>query len=357
MKALASVGVLVAVTLGLSAWLGGERASASRARSPFPLARRSGLGESATVRSSRLFFSGQVRCTAIVGSEVQVGRAVRIKFVLHNRSKRWGASVAPHWWLVLRAADGTTYDTRTSPDTGAEPGQHGAPSPPPIAPIAIRPGATKHFYSPAVPVRWRGPLRITPGCLKPLPALRVRVNAPGPPSDTLAAIDEVVAASGHLLDQCRPQTPGVPVDGQIDPPSGRTPPMPAQCSLSFTSEGAFWVAQLLVVSPPGPAGLQIWQPYETLWQPSVPPPTLSPPYEAIAWEFVVSRGSAIPVAAATADAAYPSNHMAPFWYWSGTGWHFGGTDQCGGSFFLPSLDWGFTGPNIRFISACPAPTP
>jgi len=349
-KRLAFVGVLAAATFGLAAWKSSQAASAEARSGASMAARGSERGVSAaTLSASRLILGGRIRCTATLGSVVQAGKPVKVKFALHNRS-RHVVYVPPDPWLVVRAADGTTYDTRTDPYPGT-----GRSSPPVLS--ALRRGATMHLSS-TVPVRWRGRLQITPGCVfKALPALRVRVTSPGAPSDASAAVAEVVAAAGHVFDRCRPQTPGVPVDGQIDPPSGSTPPMSARCSLSFTSEGSFWIAQALAVSPPGPPVLQVWQPYETLWQPGLPPPMLTPPYEEIAWEFVVTRDGATPVAAATAWAAYPSNQLAPLWYWSGTGWQFGGSGQCGGSFFLPSWAYGFTGPDISFISACSAPTP
>ena len=203
-----------------------------------------------------------------------------------------------------------------------------------------------------VPVRWSGPLLITPGCLgKALPVLRVGVAAPWPRPDQSAAVDEVVAAAGHLLDHCRPQTAGIAVDGQIDPPSGNAPPMSAQCSLSISSEGGFLVAQVLVLIPPGLTAVQIFQPYETLWPNGhAVPLTASPPYVAIAWEFVVTRDKATPVAASTLTASKSSPQTAPSFSWNGRSWEQDGTATCGGTGF----SWGGTGPDIEFISACPA---
>jgi hypothetical protein len=178
----------------------------------------------------------------------------------------------------------------------------------------------------------------------------VHVNAPWPRPDQSAAVDEVVAASRHLLDHCRPQTPGFPVSGQIDPPSGNAPPLNAQCSLSISREGTFLVAQVLVLSPPGLAGVQIFQPYETLWSQFPLGLTSSPPYEAIAWEFVVTRDKAIPVAAATLTASNSSSQLVPFFTWNGSGWTAGGTASCGGTGFA----WGGRGPDLDFISACSA---
>ena len=356
MRALAGVGVLVAVVLGSSLWLGSGRASAGVV-GPGVTASSAATGASAIVRSSRLVLGGRVRCTAIVSSSVEAGQSVQVRFVLHNRSRRV-VPVFESSWLVLRPGDGTIYDTRDSPEPEGGSGL-GLGSGVEIFPFPLRPGKTLRFESAAVRVRWKGPLQITPGCVKALPALSVQVTSPGPPADANAAVAQVVAASGHLLDQCRPQAPGVPVTGQIEPPSGSTPPMSAQCSVSIESEGGFSVAQALIFIPSSPGFVELWQPYETLWQPGSPPPTLSPPYEAIAWEFVVTQDGATPVAASTMDATYPSDQELHLSYWTGNGWspeeRTGA--MCGGSHFLSSGWTGTGGPAIEFISACPATGP
>jgi hypothetical protein len=291
MKAFAALGALVAITLALSAWLGSPRARAAH----WP----------PVETSSRLLARGRVRCTATVPSVVQVGRALEARIALHNVSKRpvtISVSVFDAG-LVLRAADGTTYDS------GQE--LQGLTIPPPI-PRKLRAGGWLRLGPVRIPVRWPGPLQLTPECLgKRLRTFRVGVATPWPPPDESAAIEEVVVGSAHLLDQCRPQTAGVAVNGTIQPSSGTGPPMPAQCSISITRQGRFLVAQELVVTPLGLSGVQIYQPYETLW----PIGTLvglaaSPPYEAVAWEFVVTQEKAIPVAAATLSASCGSTSFA-----------------------------------------------
>src|SRR5262249_5613451 len=204
------------------------------------------------------------------------------------------------------------------------------------------------------PVRWDGPLRITPECEgKTLHVLRVAVVAPGPPVDESTAIGEVVAATGHLLDQCRPQTPEIAVYGQIYAPSGSAPPMSAACSLTFDLEGTgFWVAQVLVLIPPGLASVTIQQPYELFGPPYdlLSGPTIPPPYEAIAWQFVVTQDGALPVAAATTDATNvgSSGQMEPSFAWNGKTWRQVGIGSCGGRGWA----WGGISPTIDFISAC-----
>jgi hypothetical protein len=175
------------------------------------------------------------------------------------------------------------------------------------------------------------------------------VSVPWPRPVESAAVGEVVAAAVHLLDNCRPQTPGVAVDGQIYPPSGSAPPMDAQCSVSLSWDGDFLQAQVLVLVPPDLSGVQVFQPYETLWPISnFLPLAASPPYEAIAWEFVVTRYRAIPVAASTLDATTSSSKTVPSWGWNGTGFASAGNTSCGGTLFAG----GGTGPALDFISAC-----
>jgi hypothetical protein len=328
MKALTSAAVLVAMTLALF-----TGRAAARTPEPRP---------ASTVSASRLLHGGRIICTATVKTSVQVGHAVSVRFALQNVSKR-PMKLVLDWGLVLRAADGTTYD----PDVPSR----GFPRPPSL-PIKIARGATKAARL-DVPVRWSGPLRIRPRCEEArLPVLRVDVTTPGPPPDTTTAVTDVVAASLHLLDHCRPQASGVAVYGQIDPPSGSAPPMSATCSVSIEPEGTFSVAQVLVFIPPGLRGATVLQPYELFAPPYVPfgpSPPFAPPYEAIAWEFVVTRDGALPVAAAMADASNSSAQMYPAWDWDGTTTQVG-SGSCGGKGFA----WGGTYPWVEFISACPS---
>jgi hypothetical protein len=327
MKALTTAAVLVATTLALFA----GTAAAARIPEPRP---------PSSVSSSRLVDGGRVRCTATVKSSVEVGHAVSLRFAFRNVSRR-AVKARLDWGLVLKAADGTTYD----PDVPLV----GFPRPPTL-PIKILPGATKTGRF-DVPVRWSGALLITPECdATRLRVLRVNVTTPGPPPDTGTAVAEVVAASLHLLDHCRPQTPAVAVYGQIDPPSGSAPPMSAECSVSIEPKATFWVAQVLVLIPPGLPDVTVLQPYELFappYGPFGPPPPTTPPYEAIAWEFVVTRDGALPVAAATTDASNSSDQMRSMWEWNGTTSPVA-TGSCGGQAFT----LGGTYPFVDFISAC-----
>jgi hypothetical protein len=249
-----------------------------------------------------------------------------VKFTLRNTSRhtiKFSKGVSGTS-LVLKAGDGTTYDS------GAL--LRGIPVPPSL-PVKLRAGNTLHLGAQQVPVRWRGPLQVTPECAsKALPKLSVSVTSSWPSPASSTAIGEVATAAGHLLDHCLPQAPGVPVTGQIDAPSGSAAPMNAQCSISLTSEGGFLDAHVLVLVPVGLTGVQIFQPYELLWPGDSPLSSVSltaaPPYEAIAWEFVVTRDKATPVAASTLTAQ--------------------GAESCGGTGFA----YGGTGPDLEFISAC-----
>jgi hypothetical protein len=336
MKLLAGVSALVAIAIAVSASVGGPRANAARASGA--------VTWPPTLASSRVIARGRLVCTAAVKAQVQAGHAVTVGFTLHNRSRR--AVQVPLWVFttsyVLHAADGTSYDTRAPYES--------FPGIPPPFPKKVRPGATLHLRPTGVTVRWGGRLLITPRCLgTTLHRLPVQVTGPWPAPSPSIAIGEVVAVAGHLFDHCLPQTPGVPVDGQIYPPSGNAPPMDARCSISVGSEGTFLVAQALVLIPPGLSGVQIYDPYETLWPigNAFGGPAISPPYEAIAWEFVVTRERATPVAAATVVATSSSSKTAPLFSWNGTKWEQGG-DSCGGR----SFSWGGTSPDIEFISAC-----
>src|SRR3954470_15782657 len=262
MKGLSGASVLLAITLAASACGGGQMGvSSTRSTSHTnDTAVPQVSVASGTVSSSRLILGGRVRCTATVSRSVQAGDPLGLTFSLRNVSN--DPVKVPLYngglWLVVRAADGTTYDTRVPlrDEIG-----------PITLPTTILPGTTKTVpeVGKYLRVRWRGPLQVTPGCGQTaLPVLSVGVNAPGPPPDEPTALAAVVAASGHLLDHCRPERAGVAVEGQIFPPSGDTPPMSATCSVSIQDEGQFLVAQTLIASPPdlGLGDLHLDQPYE-----------------------------------------------------------------------------------------------
>lgn len=334
MKRRAASCVLLASAVALSACAGSHRVNDA-------VQMRPGAQVSAgKISSSALILGGRVRCTATVTTPVQAGQDVGLTLSLRNVSgstARAGTTEGSSW-LVVRPADDARYDTRQA--LAAEE-SHGGPY---RMPLAIRPGETKTMRGPSVFVRWKGPLRITPGCeQKALPALDVKVTAPGPPRDDSTAIADVVAATGHLLDHCRPEQSGVAVVGQIDPPGGSGPPMAARCSVTLHSEGRFVVAQVLVLIPPRLHGVRVLQPYDTLSLGKRPRP-----YEAIAWQLVVTSSGAVTVAGFNRDATRAANRMAPEWTWSwaDSSWEGPGSARCG---YVGIAG----GPSLDLISACP----
>ena len=117
--------------------------------------------------------------------------------------------------------------------------------------------------------------------------------------------------------------------------------MNARCSVTLRSEGRFLVAQVLVLIPPKLRGVHVVQPYDTL--------TFRKhrrPYEAIAWELVVTKSGAMTVAGYMLDATRKGTTMAPQWFWSGSSWGRPGAARCG---FAGGSNW----PELDVISVCP----
>jgi hypothetical protein len=122
--------------------------------------------------------------------------------------------------------------------------------------------------------------------------------------------------------------------------------MRAKCSVTIRRKGGFLVAQALVVIPPELGSAYVRQPYEQL---STPKTDRS--HEAIAWQFVVTKDGATPVAGAEVDSTQGAPRMAPFMSWSGSRWQEAGDAHCGGS---GGSNGGWTSPTIEFISVCPS---
>jgi hypothetical protein len=117
--------------------------------------------------------------------------------------------------------------------------------------------------------------------------------------------------------------------------------------VSIQNEGRFLAAQTLIANPPDLSlgDLHVNQ-YEQLSLHH------ASPYEAVAWQFVVTKDGATPVAAAEADATKPADRMAPGWSFTSSGVQRlgSGSSRCGGS----GGSWGGTTPTVEFISVCPA---
>jgi hypothetical protein len=283
--------------------------------------------------SSGLMLDGTVRCTAIVGGPVQAGNTLDVQFSFHNVSKRAVAVDLQYggMWLLVKSPDGTTYDSRVPFESQSGPR---------ISPTPIAPGATKIEHLNYLRVRWEGPLRVTPGCgLTALRPVSVPVTSPGSPVSDSAAVKDVAAASGHLLDHCRPRASGVSVVGRIDPPSGHAPPMQARCTVTLRHETGFDFAQVLIVTPPTLRDVRVDRTYDAL----ISAKRWSGNTEAISWQLVVTRDGATPVDSAEVDTSRSGGGMAPTWDWTGSKWEGPGRAICGG--------YGSSG-GIAFISVC-----
>lgn len=288
------------------------------------------------VSSSRLVEGGNIRITATVGTPAQVGSSLKVTYRVTNVSKvSRKIRFAFGLWYVVRAPDGTTYDTRALRPMSV----------PYVPPTKLRPGQTVTSSGVVVRVRWSGPLRITPGWQNAaLPTVRVGVKPSAAPSRRTAVAD-VLGATGHLLDHCAPTTPGVAVIGRIDAPKHSAPPLRARCSISLHREPGFFRAQVLVLSPPGLRGVRVQRPYEHLSY-------LKPGQNATAvgWLFVVTRRGAISVDSTSVDSTSNARGGAPTWQWTTSGFQpQSGGSKCGG---YGGGGGGYEGPLIEFVSAC-----
>jgi hypothetical protein len=327
MKLVLGAAVLAAIALGASA------CGSSHAKDGGPT-------NGSTVSSSGLMLNGTVRCTATLPSPAQAGHDLGVVFTFQNVSKHPAKVDLAYggMWVLVKSPDGTTYDSRVPLE---------AVSGPYVPPTPIAPGGTKTETLRNIRARWGGPLRITPGCgLSALHPVQVAVTSPGLPVSETAAVSEVVAATGHLLEHCRPRTSGVSVVGQIDPPTGgNAPPMQARCSVTLRREGGFYDAQVLVTTPPTLRSVHVEPPYEGLSAAYVPHHNT----EAIAWEFVVTRHGATSVNSASSDTTRPGGGLFRSWDWTGSEWQEGDRSLCGGS---DGSGLGVNGPNVVFVSLC-----
>ena len=293
-----------------------------------------------TLSSSRLILGGAVRCTATLTTPVQVGDELGVSIRFHNVSQH-PVDVHPGYggmWVIVTSPDGTTYDTRVPWENTFGP----APAPIPLVPGAT---ATRHLL-PGLRVRWAGPLRVTPGCdISAAPPVRIAVTSPGLPESATAAVNDVVAATGHLLDNCRPSKPGVAVVGRIDPPSGDAPPLQARCSINLQKRRGFYDAQVLVLTPPDLQGVRVEQPYEALTGTTV----RNENTQALAWEFIVTRNGATSVSSANYATTRSGDGMAPIWSRSGSGPKESRDLRCGVSF---GRSGDANGPDVTFVSVC-----
>jgi hypothetical protein len=158
-------------------------------------------------------------------------------------------------------------------------------------------------------------------------------------------MNDVVAATAHLLDHCRPSKPGVAVVGRIDPPSGDAPPLQARCSIDLRKKHGFYDAQVLVLTPPDLQGVHVEQPYETLSGANARTGNT----QALAWEFVVTRDGATSVSSANRETTRPGGARVPDWFWFSSGPKRSGDFQCGGG---GGESGNANGPDVSFVSVC-----
>jgi hypothetical protein len=308
-----------------------------------------------SVHSSVLLFNGRVRCSVSIDTPAEVGQPLRVRFRLHNISHDgihviW--DVQHDTWLVINGSDGTTFDTRKAGGYGLGGG--------PLPYTSIAPGGTVASELLPFRVRWSGPLRITPGCggepqtlrseHKRLPTLHVRVAPTTAPVSERAAVARVVANSGHLLDNCRPQVPGVAVDGVLDAPHGLAPPMHARCMISLSRERGFYDAHELIVTPPS-LRVHVSRRYgQVFW------PRNHGTWEAIAWEFVVTQHHAVTVSEDDIYGIKRGKHAeAPHWQWTRSGPVARSKDTTNCRFTTgggTGGSWGAGGPNVFWVTAC-----
>lgn len=304
-----------------------------------------------TVSSSRLVQGGNIRITVSIDTPVQAGHALRVTYRVRNVSKqprKIELDYPTSLWLVVRSSDGMTYDTRRAFLLSGSLGG------PPRFSTRLRPGATATRSLSNLRVRWSGPLRVTAGWNRmPLPPLRVDVATPsGPPPSDQAAIDDVVAHTGGLLDRCHPDASGVAVTGEIDAPKNSAPPMQASCSISLQRERGFIVAQVLIATPPGYREIQLRPPYELFTWPKTGKAGGLQNAEAIGWLFVVTSRRAISVDSTSMETSKPGKPMAPDWQWTTSGFEGQpGGSKCGGT---GGGGGGYTGPLVEFVSVCPS---
>ena len=290
-----------------------------------------------TVSSSRLVKGGAIRITATIGTPVQVGHPLRVTYRVTNVSKvTRQIRLAFGLWYVVRAPEGSTFDTRVAFRTLSVPY---------VPPTKLHPGQTVMRSGVAVRVRWAGPLRVTPGwASEALPPVSVGVEASGTPTRQ-AAVTKVVAATGHLLAGCTPTKPGVAVIGVVVAPKHSAPPLHVRCSISLHREPGFFRAQVLVVSP-SRLRVHLQHPYEQLgWDIKS-----GQNATAVAWLFVVTRRGAISVDSTSVASSKSARGGAPGWQWTTSGFQpQRGGSKCGGT---GGGGGGPVGPYIEFVSAC-----
>lgn len=295
--------------------------------------------DASTATSSRLIHDGTLRATVTARDSLAVGRPLTVTFAITNVSKGPRSiqlGYPEDASFAIRSPDGETYDTGRP--TGPQP-NFGIASP-----VGLRPGQTVRRRR-SLPVRWRGPLRVTPSVDGArLPALHIGVTTPGRAPTERAAIASVVAAT-TLLDHCRPHEAGLAVSGRIESPEHGVPPQSARCSITLRRHRGFVVAHVRVVVPQR----RRWSAGSSFGHNS----------ESIDWDLVVTRRGATSIdsisyfdsrgCASKGCRGKPVTAYAPGWLWTASGTKPGIGLPCGTGTAAHQV----AGPMVVFVSACP----
>ncbi|MDP9341957.1 MAG: hypothetical protein M3Q23_07610 [Actinomycetota bacterium] len=287
-------------------------------------------------------------CTAtLASSQVRPGDSVSIAYSVQNGSDRtlYAGRFDPFdaTFGRLRVEDrsgSVLFDTQTR--------HFGQEGPGPTPPQPLQAGDSMELSSESVVVRWAGPLRLLGSCpaveqstsgSDPLmwPAFApfdLTVIPEGPAPEAHAAMARAVAATGGLLNSCRPGPNGEPTDGILYAPaigSGaplRFQPVPLETTCwADVRPGPGFVDITLFFSSPrgtpppapsGPTGI----------------PSLGPgrPAEVGRWEVVVTPSSAVTAEFPRSIGRSPDGGDIDYAFTDGR-WEIDGTGCGAGSFF------------------------
>jgi hypothetical protein len=226
--------------------------------------------------------------------------------------------------LLIRGADGAEYDTFK--------GSSWAISAGPIAkPIVVQPGSRYSSDPSELPVRWEGPLTITPRCQgNELPPLTIAVADPGPTPSAQDALSRSAQAT-QIFRECMPNQDGSSVVGTISPPDGAGfDPITTRCWAQIQRYEGFATVTFAFVSPlSAPA-----EPLTQYWF-DLRIPEGAVPAEVSQWTFVVTADRVLsvdgPAGKATERGGTPPLLTdVDYIYEQGT-WHHGDPGStCGG---------------------------
>ncbi len=291
-------------------------------------------------------FNGALRCTAIFPDRTLTpGFQTGVSFTLTNLTDHTFPPMGVEAYLVFRDASGTKlWDTA--------PKFEGVfPSSPSIAPHR-----TVKLFGLDTPIRWSGPLSITPVCSGlriHMPTVQLAVAAPGAPATVSDAIDAAVGFPGSPFQACHPGPNGEPSTGSFSAPDGRDiPPMTLRCLAEVRQENGFDVVSLELVSPSDAPDYTI---PENIFLFAIPDLPGSGPFVAARWGFVVTATSARPYLALELSRAPDTPGVTAYGYALHRGsWQLQEFGPCGFEGAFGS--WTGTYFFLDFVSACTGTT-